>query len=133
MEIKPLLEWTIDQLRPIGGEIYDGMVPENVPLISEGYVKPYMAVWSQPLWEHDEQPLDYSSQETAGGLSITVVGHTAGTVRSWSAAVIRALHRVAAPGGGEYRYVPLNAPILYDEKATPGRYYQALTFSFSQP
>lgn len=132
-DVKALSSWTLDRLKTIGKNVYDGMVPSSVPVQANGEVEPYLAVWSQPLWEHEEQPLDFHHQETAGGLNVTVVGHTPGTVRLWSQAVIRALHRVTAPGGGEYRHVPPHVPVMYDETVTPGRYYQPLGFSFQQP
>ena len=113
-DVKALSSWTLDRLKTIGKNVYDGMVPSSVPVQANGEVEPYLAVWSQPLWEHEEQPLDFHHQETAGGLNVTVVGHTPGTVRLWSQAVIRALHRVTAPGGVEYRHVPPHVPVMYD-------------------
>lgn len=132
-DIKTLTDWTLAQLKRSGGLVYDGMVPASVPSQTNGEIKPYVAVWTQPLREHDEQPLSYTSSETAGDLRITVAGPTPGTVRSWSQGVIRALNRVTAPGGGEYRHVPPHVPISFDETVAPGRYYQPLTFSFQQP
>lgn len=130
---KELFQWVLARLRPIGGEIYDGMVPESVPLLAAGQVQPYLALWMQPLREHPEQPLDYSHQETASGLTVTVAGHSPGTVRSRSQDVLRRLHRVPAPGGGEYRHTIPYAPIMYDSQATPGRYFQPVEFEFLQP
>lgn len=131
--VKELNSWTLDQLSPIGRNIYDGMVPGSVALQPNGEIEPYLAVWTQPLREFEEQSLDFTHQETAGGLRITVAGHTPGTVRLWSQAVVQALHRVTSPGGGEYRHVEPHAPIAFDAAETPGRYYQMLTFSFIQP
>lgn len=132
-DIKTLTDWTLDRLKASGGQVYDGMVPSSVPLQVNGEVKPYLAVWTQPLREHDEQPLDYSAPETAGDLYVTVAGPTPGTVRSWSQGVVRTLNRVRAPGGGEYRHVPPHVPIQFDKTVAPGRYFQPLQFSFQQP
>lgn len=132
-DVKTLNQWTLAQLQPLGGHVHDGMVPSSVSTMANGGVEPYMAVWSQPLREHDEQSLSYCHPETAGGLTITVAGHSPGTVRSFSQAVVRALHRVQAPGGGEFLHSQPYAPIMYDETATPGRYYQPITFTFQQP
>lgn len=131
-DIKELTNWTLDQLRSVG-QVYDGMVPKTVPTLPSGAVQPYLAVWTQPLREHPEQPLSYEQQETAGGLIVTVVGNTPGTVRAWSQAVVRLLHRVPTPGDGEYRHVMPYTPILFDEQVTPGRYYQPVEFSYQQP
>lgn len=98
-----------------------------------GWIKPYVAVWTQPLREHPEQSLAYCNQETAGGLTVTVAGHSPGTVRPWSQAVVQALNRVKAPGGGEYIHTDPHVPIQYDTQVSPGRYYQPLSFTFAQP
>lgn len=132
-DIKALNTWTLDQLRPIGSNVFDGMVPSTVPVQANGEIEPYLVVWTQPLREHEEQSLDYRHQETSGGLNVTVAGHTPGTVRAWSQWVIRALHRVTAPGGGEYRHFAPHVPVLFDDTVTPGRYYHPLTFTFQQP
>lgn len=132
-DIKTLTDWTLARLRASGGQVYDGMLPASPPMQANGEVKPYMSVWTQPLREHDEQPLSYTTPETAGDLRITVVGPTPGTVRSWSQGVIRSLNRVAVPGGGEYRHAPPHVPITFDTTVAPGRYFQPLTFSFQQP
>lgn len=113
--------------------VYDGMVPESVPTSAGGIIKPYLAVWTQPLREHYEQPLDYSAQETAGALTVTVAGATVGTVRNVAQQVIRTLNRVALPGGGEYRHVEPHVPIQHDGQVMPPRYYLPLSFDYQQP
>lgn len=126
-------DWTLNQLRAVGVDVYDGMVPEKVPTMTGGVIRPYLAVWSQPLREHLEQPLDFSGQETAGSLTVTVAGATVGTVRNLSQAVIRTLNRVTVPGGGQYVHTDPHAPIQYDNQVSPGRYYQPTAFAFAQP
>lgn len=113
--------------------MYDNVVSDSVPTSAGGIIKPYLAVWTQPLHEHYEQPLDYSDQETAGTLSITTAGATVGTVRNLTQEVIRTLHRVIAPGGGEYRHTDPHVAIQYDTAVTPARFYQPLSFEFIQP
>lgn len=119
-------------MRAIGVDIHEGIV-ENVRVLSAGMIAPYLAVWGQALREHPEQPLDYSQQETAGTLNITVAGATVGTVRNLAQATIRTLHRVSAPGGGEYVHADPHVPIQYDTSVTPPRFYQPLSFTFAQP
>ena len=113
-------------------DVYDGVVPGSVPTAG-GYIKPYMALWSQPLREHLEQPLDYSAQETAGTLTVTVAGATVGTVRNLAQEVIRKLNRVPVPGGGEYRHAQPHIPIQHDDQVSPTRFYMPLSFEFQQP
>lgn len=113
-------------------DVYEGMVPGSVPT-SGSYIKPYLAVWTQPLREHIEQPLDYSMQETAGSLTVTVAGATVGTVRNLAQEVTRKLHRIPAPGGGEYRHSEPHIPIQHDDQVSPTRFYLPLTFEFQQP
>lgn len=113
--------------------VYDGMVPESVPTGAGGIIKPYLAVWTQPLREHYEQPLDYSNQETAGALTVTVAGATVGTVRNLAQEVVRKLNRVALPGGGECRHVEPHVPIQHDGQVMPPRYYLPLSFDYQQP
>lgn len=113
--------------------MYDGRVPGSVPTTAGGFIKPYLAVWTQPLREHDEQPLDYSAQETAGALTVTAAGATVGTVRNLSQEVIRKLSRVPAPGGGEYRHVEPFLRIEFDDQVSPSRFFLPLSFTFSQP
>lgn len=108
------------------------MVPGSVPATG-GSIKPYLAVWTQPLREHIEQPLDYSMQETAGSLTVTVAGATAGTVRNLAQEVTRKLNRVPVPGGGEYRHSEPHVPIQHDDQVSPTRFYLPLTFEFQQP
>lgn len=98
-----------------------------------GGVFPYIAVWTQPLREHSEQPLDYSMQETAGTLNVTVAGATVGTVRNVAQQVIRTLNRRPVPGGGEYRHAQPHMPIQHDIQVSPPRYYLPLSFEFQQP
>lgn len=92
-----------------------------------------MAVWTQPLREHAEQPIAFCDPETAGSLNVTVAGSTVGTVRNLSQAVVQALNRVRAPGGGEYRHTDPHVPIQYDTSVSPNRFYQPLSFTFAQP
>lgn len=113
--------------------VYDGMVPGSVPTVAGGAIKPYLAVWTQPLREHPEQSLDFDSPYSAGDLLVTVAGATVGTVRNLSQAVVQALNRVIAPGGGEYRHSEPYLPIRYDSTVAPARYYQPLAFEFTQP
>lgn len=108
------------------------MVPGSVPA-QGGFIKPYLAVWTQPLREHYEQPLDYSMQETAGALTVTTVGATVGTVRNLAQEVIRKLNRTPVPGGGEYRHVEPHIPVQHDDQVTPARFYLPLSFEFQQP
>lgn len=132
-DIITLNDWTLDQLRALGATVYDGMVPESVETMTGGWVLPYLAVWTQPLREANEQSLAYCNPETAGSLTVTVAGHSAGTVRSWSQATVKALHRIPTPGGGQYIHSEPHVPIQYDHQVTPGRYYMPVTFEFAQP
>ncbi|AZL13784.1 hypothetical protein CXR25_13875 [Brevibacterium aurantiacum] len=132
-DIITLNDWTLDQLRVLGATVYDGMVPESVETMTGGYILPYLAVWAQPLREHAEQALAYCDPETAGGVNVTAAGHSAGTVRAWSQAVVQALNRVPVPGGGQYVHAEPHVPIQYDTAVTPARYYQPLSFTFAQP
>lgn len=113
--------------------VYDGIVPDSVPTAAGGVIRPYVAVWTQPLREHPEQSLDFDSPHSAGELTVTVAGATVGTVRNLSQAVAQALNRVTAPGGGEYVHAEPHVPIQYDTSVTPKRYYQPLRFLFAQP
>ncbi len=113
-------------------DVHEGIVTD-VRTMQGGWIAPYLAVWTQPLREHREQPLDYSAQETSGGLTITTAGATLGTVRNLSQAVVQALHRVKAPGGGEYRHSDPHVPIQYDTAVSANRFYQPLSFTFAQP
>lgn len=112
-------------------DVHEGIV--GTVRTSGGAIVPYLAVWDRILREHPEQPIDYSEQETAGTLAVTVAGATVGTVRNLSQEVIRTLHRVTAPGGGEYRHTDPHVPIQYDTAVTPARFYQPLSFEFIQP
>lgn len=132
LDVITLNTWTLDRLKSIGVDVYDGMVPGSVPTTG-GVIRPYLAVWAQPLREHYEQPLDYSMQETAGALTVTVAGATVGTVRNLAQQVIRTLNRIPAPGGGEYRHAEPHIPIQHDGQVSPVRYYLPLSFSFQQP
>lgn len=114
-------------------DVHDGMVPSSVPTVTGGAIKPYLAVWTQPLREHPEQSLDFDSPHSAGDLMVTVAGATVGTVRNLSQAVVQALNRVTAPGGGEYVHAEPHVPIQYDTSVTPKRYYQPVAFEFIQP
>ncbi|WP_172171035.1 hypothetical protein [Brevibacterium sp. CT2-23B] len=113
--------------------MHDGRVPDSVPTTTGGFIQPYLAVWTEPLREHDEQPLDYSKQETAGALTVTAAGATAGTVRNLSQEVILKLHRAPAPGGGEYRHVEPFLKVQTDNQISPARLYLPLSFEFQQP
>ncbi|KHS52547.1 hypothetical protein AE0388_1530 [Brevibacterium linens] len=113
-------------------DVHEGLV-ENVRLIAAGRIAPYLAVWGQILREGTEQPLDFSAQNSAGRLTVTAAGATAGTVRNLSQQVASALHRVTAPGGGEYVHSDPHVPIQYDTSVTPPRFYQPLSFTFAQP
>lgn len=106
---------------------------DNARTLQGGWIAPYLAVWTQPLREHLEQPLDYTGQDTAGALTITTAGATVGTVRNLSQEVVKALHRVTAPGGGEYVHSDPHVPIQYDAAVMPSRFYQPLSFTFAQP
>lgn len=114
-------------------DVYDGAVPGSAPTTAGGWIKPYLAVWTGPLREHLEQPLDYSAQETAGTLHVTTAGATAGTVRNLSQEVIRKLNRTPTPGGGEYRHTEPHVPVRFDDQVAPARFYQPLAFDYQQP
>lgn len=109
------------------------MVPGSVPTAGAGMIRPYLAVWGQMLREGVEQALDYSLQETASSLTITVAGATTGTVRNLSQEVVKTLHRVTVLGGGEYRHTEPHVPIQHDDQVSPPRFYQPLAFEFQQP
>lgn len=113
-------------------DVHEGIV-ENVRLLKGGVVAPYLAVWVQPLREHAEQALAFNSPQSAGGLTVTTAGATAGTVRNLSQEVVKTLHRVTAPGGGEYVHSDPHVPIQYDTSVSPARFYQPLSFIFAQP
>ena len=113
--------------------VYDGMVPDTVPTMTGGVIKPYIAAWTQPLREHREQSLAYCNPETEGSLTVTVTGATVGTVRNLAQAAVQTINRVVAPGGGEYVHDEPHVPIIYDKQVTPGRFYQPVSFRFQQP
>lgn len=113
-------------------DVHEGIVTD-VRTMQGGFIAPYLAVWTQPLREHAEQSIAFCDQDTSGSLTVTTAGATVGTVRNLSQAVVQALHRVKAPGGGEYRHTDPHVPIQYDTAISPNRFYQPLSFTFQQP